>query len=74
MAAPLVVCCVSQNDTISVSVMRLNSLGDHEVESPGRQMSCRLPLAVVIVDRNNALAKATIDVNGVLGAVVGPPL
>ena len=37
-------------------------------------MSCRLPLAVVIVDRNNALAKATIDVNGVLGAVVGPPL
>jgi hypothetical protein len=74
MAAPLVVCCVSQNDTVSVSVMRLNGLGDHEVESPGRQMSFRLPLAVVIVDRNNAVAKATIDVNGVLGAVVGPPL
>jgi hypothetical protein len=34
MAPPLVVCCVSQNDTVSVSVMRLNDLGDREVESP----------------------------------------
>jgi hypothetical protein len=71
MVPPLVVCCVSQNDAVSVSVMRLNGLGDHEVESPGRQMSFRLPLAVVVVDRNNAVAKATIDANGVLGAVVG---
>jgi hypothetical protein len=63
-----------QNDTVSVSVMRLNGLGDHEVESPTRQMSFRLPLAVVVVDRNNAVAKATIDANGVLGAVIGPPL
>jgi hypothetical protein len=74
MAPPLVVCCVSQKDTVSVSVMRLNGPGDHEVESPGRQMSFMLPLAVVVVDRNNAVAKATIDANGVLGAVVGPPL
>jgi len=36
MAPPLVVCCVSQNDTVSVSVMRLNDLGDREVESPTR--------------------------------------
>ena len=56
------------------SVMRLNGLGDREVESPKRQMSFKLPLAVVIVDRNNAVAKATIDTNGALGAVVGPPL
>jgi hypothetical protein len=74
MAAPLVVCCVSQNDTVSVSVMLLNGLGDHEVESPRRQMSFRLRLAVVIVDRNNTVAKATIDADGALGAVVGPPL
>lgn len=74
MAPPLVVCCVSQNDTVSVSVMRLNGLGDHEVESPARQMSFKLPLAVVIVDRNNAVAKATVETNGALGAVVGPPL
>ena len=63
MAPPLVVCCVSQNDTVSVSVMRLNGLGDHEVESPARQMSFKLPLAVVIVDRNNAVAKATVETN-----------
>ena len=74
MAPPLVVCCVSQNDTVSVSVMRLNGLGDREVESPARQMSFKLPLAVVIVDRNNAVAKATVETNGALGAVVGPPL
>ena len=74
MAPPLVVCCVSQNDTVSVSVMRLNGLGDHEVESPARQMSFKLPLAVVIVDRNNAVAKATVETNGALGTVVGPPL
>jgi hypothetical protein len=74
MAPPFVVCCVSQNDTVSVSVMRLNGPGDHEVESPGRQMFFRLPLAVVVVDRNNAVVKATVDANGVLGAVVGPPL
>jgi hypothetical protein len=74
MVPPLVVCCVSQNDTVSVSVMRLYELGDHEVESPMRQMSFKLPLAVVVVDRNNAVAKATIDTNGALGAVVGPPL
>jgi hypothetical protein len=74
MAPPLVVCWVSQNHSISVSVMRLNGLGDREVESPKRQMSFKLPLAVVIVDRNNAVAKATIDTNGTLGAVVGPPL
>jgi hypothetical protein len=74
MAPPLVVCCVSQNDTVSVSVMRLNGLGDHEVESPARQMLFKLPLAVVIVDRNNAVAKATVETNGALGAVVGPPL
>jgi hypothetical protein len=54
--------------------MRLNGLGDREVESPKRQMSFKLPLAVVIVDRNNAVAKAIIDTNGTLGAVVGPPL
>ena len=63
-----------QNDTVSVSVMRLNGLGDHEVESPTRQMSFKLPLAVVVVDRNNAVAKAIIETNGSLGAVVGPPL
>jgi hypothetical protein len=74
MAPPLVVCCVSQNDTVLVSVMRLNDLGDHEVESPARQMSFKLPLAVVIVDRNNAVAKATVEANGALGAVVGPLL
>jgi hypothetical protein len=74
MAPPLVICCVSQNDTVSVSVMRLNGLGDHEVESPTRQMSFKLPLAVVIVDRNNAVAKATVETNGALGAVIGPPL
>jgi hypothetical protein len=73
-APPLVVCCVSQNDTVSVSVVRLNGLGDHEVESPTRQMSFKLPLAVVVVDRNNAVAKAIIETNGSLGAVVGPPL
>jgi hypothetical protein len=72
MAPPLVVCCVSQNDTVSVSAMRLNGLGDHEVESPARPMSFKLPLAVVVVDRNNAVAKATIETNGALGAVVGP--
>lgn len=74
MAPPLVVCCVSQNDNVSVSVMRLYDLGDHEVESPRRQMSFKLPLTVVIVDRNGAVAKATIETNGTLGAVVGPPL
>jgi hypothetical protein len=74
MAPPLVVCCVSQNDTVSVSVMRLNGLGDHEVESPARQMSFKLPLAVVIVDRNNAVAKATVETNGALGAAVGPAI
>jgi hypothetical protein len=74
MAPPLVVCCVSQNDTVSVSVMRLNGLGDHEVESPAIQMSFKLPLAVVIVDPNNAVAKATVETIGALGAVVGPPL
>ena len=74
MAPPLVVCCVGQNDTVSVSVMRLNDLGDREVESPTRQMSFKLPLAVVVVDRNNAVAKAIIETNGSLGAVVGPPL
>jgi hypothetical protein len=30
-APPFVVCCVSQNDTVSASVMRLNGLVDHEV-------------------------------------------
>jgi hypothetical protein len=35
-------------------------------------MSFKLPLAVVVVDRNNAVAKATIETNGALGAVVGP--
>jgi hypothetical protein len=74
MAPPFVVCCVSQNDAVSVSVMRLNDLGEHEVESPARQMSFKLPVAVVIVDRNNAVAKATIETNGALGAVVGPLL
>jgi hypothetical protein len=74
MAPPLVVCCVSQDDTVSVSVMRLNGPGDHEVESPTRPMSFKLPLAVVIVDRKNAIAKATVETNGALGAVVGPPL
>ena len=74
MAPPLVVCCVSQNYSILVSVMRLNGLGDREVESPKRQMLFKLPLAVVIVDRNNAVAKATIDADGTLGAVVGPLL
>jgi hypothetical protein len=54
--------------------MRLNDLGDREVESPTRQMSFKLPLAVVVVDRNNAVAKAIIETNGSLGAVVGPPL
>jgi len=29
---------------------------------------------VVIVDRNNAVAKATVETNGALGAVVGPLL
>ena len=74
MAPPLVICCVSQNDIVSFSVMRLNGPGDREVESPARQMSFKLPLAVVIVDRNNAVAKATVETNGALGAVVGPPL
>ena len=49
-------------------------LGDHEVESPAKQISFKLPLAVVIVDRNNAVAKATVETNGALGAVIGPPL
>ena len=53
---------------------RLNDLGDREVESPTRQMSFKLPLAVVVVDRNNTVAKAIIETNGSLGAVVGPPL
>jgi len=74
MAPPLVICCVSQNHAAAVSVMRLNGPGDHEVESPTRPMSFNLPLAVVIVDRNNAVAKAIIDVNGALGEVVGPLL
>lgn len=74
MVPPFVVCCVSQNGTVSVSVVRLNGPGDHEVESPTRQMQFKLPLAVVIVDRNNAVAKAIIETNGALGAVVGPPL
>ena len=72
MAPPLVVCCVSQNDAVSVSAIRLNGLGDHEVENPARPMSFKLPLAVVVVDRNNAVAKATVETNGALGAVVGP--
>jgi hypothetical protein len=33
-------------------------------------MSFKLPLAVVVVDRNNAVA--TIETNGALGVVVGP--
>ena len=37
-------------------------------------MSFKLPLAVVVVDRNNCVAKATIETNGALGAVVGPLL
>jgi len=35
-------------------------------------MSFKLPLAVVVVDRNNLVAKAIIETNGSLGAVVGP--
>jgi len=72
MAPPLVVCCVSQTDIVSVSVMRLNDLGDCDVESPTRPMSFKLPLAVVIVDRNNAVAKTTIAADGTLGPVAGP--
>ena len=72
MAPPLVVCCVCQNDFVSVSVMRLSGLGDCDVESPTRPMSFKLPLTVVIVDRNNAVAKATISTDGKLGPVVGP--
>jgi hypothetical protein len=72
MAPPLVICCVSQNDFVAVSVMRLNGLGDCDVESPTRLLSFKLPLAVVIVDRNNAVAKATIATDGKLGAVIGP--
>ena len=74
MSPPLMICYVSQNHSVSVSVMRLNGPGDHEVESPTRQMWFKLPFAVVIVDRNNAVAKAAIEINGALGAVVGPPL
>jgi len=74
MAPPLVICCVSQNHAASVSVMRLNGPGDHEVESPMRPMSFNLPLAVVIVDRNNAVAKAIIGADGALGEVAGPLL
>jgi len=72
MAPPLVVCCVSQDDIVSVSVMRLNDLGDCDVESPTRPMSFKLPLAVVIIDRNNAVAKTTITADGTLGPVAGP--
>jgi hypothetical protein len=61
--------------------MRLNGPGDHEVESPTRPMSFKLPLAVVIVDRKNAIAKATVETNGARrsrrAAVVsgsGPPI
>jgi hypothetical protein len=36
MSPPLVICCVRQNHSVSVSVMRLNGLGDHEVDSPTR--------------------------------------
>jgi hypothetical protein len=72
MAPPLVVCCVSQNASVSVSMMRLNGPGDRDVESPTRPMSFKLPLAVVIVDRNNAVAKAAIDTDGKLGRVFGP--
>ena len=51
MAPPLVVCCVSQNDSVSVSAMRLNGLGDHEVESPARPMSFKLVLLTPPVRR-----------------------
>jgi hypothetical protein len=72
MAPPFAVLCVSQDDFVSVSVMRLEGPGDRDVARATQTMSFKLPLAVVIVDRNNVVAKATIATNGALTPVVGP--
>jgi len=72
MAPPFAVLCVSQNDSVSVSVMRLEGPGDRDVARATQATSFALPLAVVIVDRNHAVAKATIGTNGALTPVVGP--
>jgi hypothetical protein len=72
MAPPLVILCVSQDDAVSVSAMRLNAPGDRDIARATQETSFKLPLAVVIVDRNNEVAKATIDTDGAIAAVVGP--
>ncbi len=72
MAPPLTVLTISQDDVVSVSVMRLAGPGDREVARATQEISFNLPLAVVIVDRNNAVAKATMGANGALTPVVGP--
>ena len=72
MAPPLIVLCVSQDDDFaSVSVMRLAGPGDREVARATQETTFKLPLTVVIVDRNNAVAKAMIETNGALTAIVG---
>lgn len=72
MAPPLAVLCVSQDNVVSVSVMRLAAPGDREVARATQEMSFKLPIAVVIVDRNNAVAKTTIETGKGLTPVVGP--
>ena len=72
MAPPLVVLCVSQGDVPSVSVMHVYGPGDRDIARATQETSFKLPLAVVIVDRNNAVAKAAVDTDGALTAVVGP--
>lgn len=72
MAPPLAILCISHNDVVSASVMRLAGPGDREVARATQEMAFKLPLAVVIVDRKNAVAKATIETNGALTPVVGP--
>ncbi len=72
MAPPFAVLCISQDDFVSVSVMSLQGPGDRDVARATQTMSFKLPLAVVIVDRNNAVAKATIGTNGALTPVIGP--
>lgn len=72
MAPPLIVLCISQDEFASVSVMRLAGPGDREVARATQEMTFKLPLTVVIVDRNNAVSKTTIETNGALTAIVGP--
>jgi hypothetical protein len=72
MSPPLTILCVSQGDDVSVSVMRLEGPGDRDVARATEDTSFKSPLVVIIVDQKNAVAKASISADGILGAVIGP--